>query len=175
MQLSNFAKYDDSRNYEGLIWTLLVGSNGVFTSCSAFASQGSPILATFWWAQMDSNHRPHAYQACALTSWAMSPRPRKPLRPAHHFGCILRPQQGRLVEVSGIEPLTPCLQGRCSTSWAIPPKKRTHKKLLRNFFVNRLYQQVQRYEQDKAREYLRRSLQRRKWLSKHGTQRRIAT
>ena len=26
-----------------------------------------------WWAQMDSNHRPHAYQACALTTWAMSP------------------------------------------------------------------------------------------------------
>ena len=26
-----------------------------------------------WWAQMDLNHRPHAYQACALTSWAMSP------------------------------------------------------------------------------------------------------
>ena len=21
-----------------------------------------------WWAQMDSNHRPHAYQACALTT-----------------------------------------------------------------------------------------------------------
>ena len=21
-----------------------------------------------WWAQVDSNHRPHAYQACALTS-----------------------------------------------------------------------------------------------------------
>ena len=26
-----------------------------------------------WWAQMESNHRPHAYQACALTIWAMSP------------------------------------------------------------------------------------------------------
>ena len=26
------------------------------------------------WAQVDSNHRPHAYQACALTSWAMSPQ-----------------------------------------------------------------------------------------------------
>ena len=26
-----------------------------------------------WWAQVDSNHRPHAYQACALTCWAMSP------------------------------------------------------------------------------------------------------
>ena len=26
-----------------------------------------------WWAQMDSNHRPRAYQARALTNWAMSP------------------------------------------------------------------------------------------------------
>ena len=26
-----------------------------------------------WWAQVDSNHRPHAYQACALTCWAISP------------------------------------------------------------------------------------------------------
>ena len=25
------------------------------------------------WAQVDSNHRPHAYQACALTGWAMGP------------------------------------------------------------------------------------------------------
>ena len=30
-------------------------------------------LTRLWWAQMDSDHRPHAYQACALTSWAMSP------------------------------------------------------------------------------------------------------
>jgi hypothetical protein len=27
-----------------------------------------------WWAQMESNHRPHGYQPCALTIWAMSPR-----------------------------------------------------------------------------------------------------
>ena len=29
------------------------------------------LLTTFrlpWWAQVDSNHRPHAYQACALTT-----------------------------------------------------------------------------------------------------------
>ena len=58
------------------------------------------ISFEIWWAQMDSDHRPHAYQACALTSWAMSPY---------------------MVEVIGIEPMTPCLQGRCSTSWAIPP------------------------------------------------------
>ena len=34
------------------------------------------LLTTFrlpWWAQVDSNHRPHAYQACALTTWAMRP------------------------------------------------------------------------------------------------------
>ena len=58
------------------------------------------ISFEIWWAQMDSDHRPHAYQACALTSWAMSPY---------------------VVEVFGFEPMTPCLQGRCSTSWAIPP------------------------------------------------------
>ena len=27
----------------------------------------SDLLAS-WWAQVDSNHRPHAYQACALTT-----------------------------------------------------------------------------------------------------------
>ena len=26
-----------------------------------------PLPCGNWWAQMDSNHRPHAYQACALT------------------------------------------------------------------------------------------------------------
>ena len=28
----------------------------------------SSILQEDWWAQVDSNHRPHAYQACALTT-----------------------------------------------------------------------------------------------------------
>ena len=27
----------------------------------------------FWWAKVDSNHRPHDYQSCALTSWAIGP------------------------------------------------------------------------------------------------------
>ena len=26
------------------------------------------VFKVLWWAQMDSNHRPHAYQACALTT-----------------------------------------------------------------------------------------------------------
>ncbi len=33
----------------------------------------STDIYPLWWAQVDSNHRPHAYQACALTTWAMRP------------------------------------------------------------------------------------------------------
>ena len=33
----------------------------------------SAAVLLLWWAQVDSNHRPHAYQACALTTWAMRP------------------------------------------------------------------------------------------------------
>ena len=32
-----------------------------------------PKIPLRWWAQVDSNHRPRAYQARALTTWAMSP------------------------------------------------------------------------------------------------------
>ena len=56
-----------------------------------------------WWAKMDSNHRPHDYQSCALASWAIGP-----------FRLLL-------VESTGIEPVTSCLQGRRSPSWANPP------------------------------------------------------
>ena len=31
----------------------------------------APVLN--WWAKMDSNHRPHDYQSCALASWAIGP------------------------------------------------------------------------------------------------------
>ena len=30
-------------------------------------------LCLKWWAKMDSNHRPHDYQSCALASWAIGP------------------------------------------------------------------------------------------------------
>ena len=63
------------------------------------------------WAQVDSNHRPRAYQARALTCWAMSPYVR-----GGQFRTTLP-----LVEMMGFEPMTPCLQGRCSPNWATPP------------------------------------------------------
>ena len=38
---------------------------------SEMTKKSFPIL---WWAAMDSNHRPYAYQAYALTTWASSPQ-----------------------------------------------------------------------------------------------------
>ena len=36
-------------------------------------SFGPPFPFLKWWAKMDSNHRPHDYQSCALASWAIGP------------------------------------------------------------------------------------------------------
>ena len=33
-----------------------------------------PALAGIWWAWMELNHRPHAYQACALTGLSYRPQ-----------------------------------------------------------------------------------------------------
>ena len=47
-----------------------------------------------WWAKVDSNHRPHDYQSCALASWAIGPYVQgKPSLPHIHYN---------LVEISGI-------------------------------------------------------------------------
>ena len=74
-----------------------------------------------WWAQVDSNHRPRAYQARALTTWAMSP-----------FSFGISRSLSPLVEMMGIEPMTPCLQGRCSPSWATPPYRVNEKWRVKN-------------------------------------------
>ena len=78
------------------------------------ASDADNVRRKIWWAQEDSNLRPHAYQACALTTWATSPFDfRRPVV----VSVFRRP----VVEMRRIELLTPCLQGRCSPSWATPP------------------------------------------------------
>ena len=64
---------------------------------------------------MDSNHRPHAYQACALTGWAISPQPFIKVKFQRNF----------TMETERFELLTPCLQGRCSPNWATPPYSKT--------------------------------------------------
>ena len=68
-----------------------------------------------WSVWMDSNHRPRAYQARALATWATD---------RFLSGYSVRPSLKVLplmVEMKGFEPLTPCLQGRCSPNWATPP------------------------------------------------------
>ena len=83
-----------------------------FSMCKLWAFAHSPSRA--WWAKVDSNHRPHDYQSCALTSWAISP----------HFGKPVSIPHPLLVEMRRIELLTPCVQSRCSPSWATPPYQR---------------------------------------------------
>ena len=59
----------------------LVEVNGFEPMTSCLQSTRSPNWAIppvrlcfhSWWAREDLNLRPHAYQACALTSWATSP------------------------------------------------------------------------------------------------------
>ena len=59
----------------------------VYFSCFCFRCSVFKVLLFVralnpWWAQVDSNHRPHAYQACALTTWAMRPF-------SQYLGCSL--------------------------------------------------------------------------------------
>ena len=110
----------------------------------------SPNSVRRWSVWMDSNHRPRAYQARALATWATN-RFTHRLWFFHHASLFLpcsrstlfKPLQDqllgvwsfassryfpdigtryyRVVEMMGFEPMTPCLQGRCSPSWATPP------------------------------------------------------
>ena len=57
-------------------WWRLAGSNRWPPACKAGAlpAELNPRIPDMkWWAKMDSNHRPHDYQSCALASWAIGP------------------------------------------------------------------------------------------------------
>ena len=72
----------------------------------------TPQSTLNWWAQVDSNHRPHDYQSCALNQLSYGPSSSQtPLRWASR-----RVKGIPLVEISGFEPLTSCVQGRRSPS-----------------------------------------------------------
>ena len=56
------------------LWSLQANSRVLlFSKQISEESFLSPQICFEEWAQVDSNHRPHAYQACALTGWAMGP------------------------------------------------------------------------------------------------------
>ena len=95
-------KFYFTKNLDILISSLLFRYS-IFNELSA-PSKHLKLFGLIWWAKLDSNQWPLGYQPSALTSWAISP-----------ISIIF------LVEIKGIEPLTPCLQSRCSPSWAKPP------------------------------------------------------
>ena len=64
--------------FSSLPWYLILSFHLYIFQCATlliltFIIINKRLKLTIWWAQMESNHRPHAYQACALTIWAMSP------------------------------------------------------------------------------------------------------
>ena len=62
---------------QSLLWWRVPGSNRWPPACKAGAlpAELTPHWDSCmkWWAKMDSNHRPHDYQSCALASWAIGP------------------------------------------------------------------------------------------------------
>ena len=97
-----------------------------FSLCTLHSALCTRQLCWRWSVWMDSNHRPRAYQARALTTWATN---RYSCVDSSHLTrvCLFFVEETRsnklerLVEMMGFEPMTPCLQGRCSPNWATPP------------------------------------------------------
>ena len=70
MYLNNITSIITSFNYTSLhivYWWRMTASNRLPPACKAGALPDE-LIPHFWWVWLDLNQRPHAYQACALTS-----------------------------------------------------------------------------------------------------------
>ena len=65
--------YSDLDHYKNLLNTTICVSFLYFFIRFSMIICFCTRICVYWWAQVDSNHRPRAYQARALTTWAMSP------------------------------------------------------------------------------------------------------
>ena len=66
-------QYFLKRTYYNLCFAVIIQfSRYVLVMLLKARSPETSIFIT-WWAKMDSNHRPHDYQSCALASWAIGP------------------------------------------------------------------------------------------------------
>ena len=68
------------RNFSQSLFLVEISGIEPLTSClqgrrSPSWAKPPDLFRSFlkWWAKMDSNHRPHDYQSCALASWAIGP------------------------------------------------------------------------------------------------------
>ena len=61
------------RTYYNLCFAVIIQFSRYVLVMSCKARSPETLLFITWWAKMDSNHRPHDYQSCALASWAIGP------------------------------------------------------------------------------------------------------
>ena len=66
-------QYFLKRTYYNLYFAVIIQFSRYVLVMSLKARFPETLIFITWWAKMDSNHRPHDYQSCALASWAIGP------------------------------------------------------------------------------------------------------
>ena len=66
-------QYFLKRTYYNLCFAVIIQFSRYVLVMSFKARSPETLIFITWWAKMDSNHRPHDYQSCALASWAIGP------------------------------------------------------------------------------------------------------
>ena len=66
-------QYFLKRTYYNLCFAVIIQFSRYVLVMSLKARSPGTLIFITWWAKMDSNHRPHDYQSCALASWAIGP------------------------------------------------------------------------------------------------------
>ena len=66
-------QYFLKRTYYNLCFAVIIQFSRYVLVMSLKARSPETLIFITWWAKMDSNHRPHDYQSCALASWAIGP------------------------------------------------------------------------------------------------------
>ena len=66
-------QYFLKRTYYNLCFAVIIQFSRYVLVMLLKARSPGTLISITWWAKMDSNHRPHDYQSCALASWAIGP------------------------------------------------------------------------------------------------------
>ena len=66
-------QYFLKRTYYNLCFAVIIQFSRYVLVMFLKARSPETLIFITWWAKMDSNHRPHDYQSCALASWAIGP------------------------------------------------------------------------------------------------------
>ena len=66
-------QYFLKRTYYNLCFAVIIQFSRYVLVMFFKARSPETLIFITWWAKMDSNHRPHDYQSCALASWAIGP------------------------------------------------------------------------------------------------------